>query len=351
MSTPTGQALRPIHKKIFCLLIGLSLIALFFHIADFSWKDVFERITGAGWYILFGVTFFTTTLYYMSALKWKYIVGDLNGGVSIPIGYLFHYSAMGYLIALVVPQAVSDVGIRSLYLKRSHKIPLKLGVYSILLDQFFNVMISSIFILPAVLFLSKVFSIGMTLAFTLLVTGFFFVIFWRYNRIILMGIARMYSWIVELWYRIPLLKLRRLPETHLNNVNFSIDLEIARKLMVFTIIRHFLIVVRLYVIIVVFELNISFFILFLCGSLMLPFGLIAFIPGQLGLGELGWYGALSLAGISDPEIVLFVISMRIFSTLAIILTGAMSGLIFRIFTRRIGGSLTEEAADPSTASK
>ncbi len=321
-------------KEFYGLLIGSGLIALFFHLADFSWKDVTSRIMDGGWILLLGVSAFTAIFYYITTLKWRYIAGDLIGSnINISFGHLYHHVAMGYLFALVIPQAVSDVGVRSYSLKNTHGVPFKTGAYSVLLDQFLNVMISLVFVLPAIAFLLMKFSLFHTLLMVLVCMASFSIIFCRFNGHILSACAYTYSWLVRLSYRIPLLKIKR-SHTLVSAEDFNIRPEIARKVLVIGFIRHFLIALRLYFIVLVLGIEMNYLVLLLCSSLMLLIGLISFIPAQLGLGELGWYGVLSWASISDPEIVLFVISARIFSNLAIIVASSLTLLVHNLYSRR-----------------
>jgi uncharacterized protein (TIRG00374 family) len=300
-------------KEFYGLLVGSGLIALFFHLADFSWKDVSSRIMDGGWILLVGVSAFTAIFYYITTLKWRYITGDLIGSnKNISFGNLYHHVAMGYLFALVIPQAVSDVGVRSYSLKNSHGVPFKTGAYSVLLDQFLNVMISLVFVLPAIAFLLMKFSFFNTVLMVLVCIALFSIIFCRFNGNILSVCAHVYARLVRLSYRIPFLKIKR-SHTLVSAEDFNISPGIARKVLVIGFIRHLFIALRLYFIVLV---------------------LISFIPAQLGLGELGWYGVLSLASISDPEIVLFVISARIFSNLAIIATSSITLLVHNLIKRR-----------------
>lgn len=321
-------------KEFYGLLVGTGLIALFFHLADFSWKDITSTIMDGGWVLLVGVSAFTAIFYYITTLKWRYIAGDLIGSnKNISIGHLYHHVAMGYLFALVIPQAVSDVGVRSYSLKSSHDVPLKTGAYSVLLDQFLNVMISLVFVPTAIAFLLMKFSMFHTLLMVLISIVLFSIIFCRFNENILSICANVYTWLVRFSCRIPFLKIKQ-SHTLVSAEDFSIRPGTARKVLMIGFIRHFFIALRLYFIVLVLGIEMNYLVLLLCSSLMLLIGLISFIPAQLGLGELGWYGVLSLASISDPEIVMFVISARIFSNLAIIVTSSLTLLVHNFYSKR-----------------
>lgn len=328
-------------KEFYGLLVGTGLIVLFFHMADFSWKDVSSRIMDGGWILLLGVSAFTAIFYYIATLKWKYITGDLVGSSkNISFGHLYHHVAMGYLFALVIPQAVSDVGVRSYSLKNRHGVPYKTGAYSVLLDQFLNVMISLVFVLPALGFLLMKISLFHTLIMVLGCIVIFSIIFCRYNGQILSNCAHIYSWLIRLSYHIPFLKIKR-SDTIVSADDFKISADAARKILMIGFIRHLFVALRLYFIVLVLGIEMNYLVLLLCSSLMLLIGLIPFIPAQLGLGELGWYGVLSWASLSDPEIVMFVISARIFSNLAIIVTSSITLLVHNLSSRRNRNTLVE----------
>ncbi len=321
-------------KEFFGLLVGFGLIALFFHLADFSWKDVSARIVDGGWSILLGVSAFTALFYFVTTVKWRYIAGDLVGNYkNISFGHLYHHVAMGYLFALIIPQAVSDVGVRSYSLKNTNGVPLKIGAYSVLLDQFLNVMISFVFVVPAIALLLMKISLFHTLIMVFVCIALFSILFCHYNRIILSICANAYTWLIRLSSRIPYIKRKR-SGTVVTAEDFYISRDIAGKVLVVGLVRHFLIALRLYFIVLVLGIEMNYLVLLLCSSLMLLIGLISFIPAQLGLGELGWYGVLSWAGLPDSEIVVFVISARIFSNLAIIVTSSITLLVHNLIKRR-----------------
>ncbi len=328
-------------KEFYGLLVGSGLITLFFHLADFSWDDVINRIMDGGWIILLGVSIFTAIFYYITTLKWRYITSDLIGSdKKISFGHLYHHVAMGYLFALVIPQAVSDVGVRSYSLKKTHGIALKTGAYSVLLDQFINVMISFVFVVPAIAFLLLKFSMFHTLLLVLVSVVLFSIFFCIFNRNILSTCAKGYTWLVRLSCRIPFLGVNQ-SKSLVTATDFHISPGIARKVLVIAFVRHFLIALRLYFIVLVLGIEMNYLALLLCSSLMLLIGLISFIPAQLGLGELGWYGVLSCASIPDPEIVVFVISARIFSNLSIIITSGITLLVHNMSSKSNGNILVD----------
>lgn len=324
-------------KKITGLLLGLSFFALFFHLIDFSWKDSINLILKNGLLILSCLLVFTALLYYISALKLKYIIIDTTSvHNSLTIGRLFYYTSLGYYLSLLVPQAVVDIGVKGFFLKTSHNVSFKHGAFSVLLDQFFNAIIGILFLVPAILLLTGIFDLKEILIISLFEIGIFVIIFWYYNQVILSLFSKMYFRVLKLLQKLPFYKNKGDKVTRIYAEDFAIRSHTARKLMLWTFVRHLTVVFRLFIIAFILDLQIDFFTLFSCSTLMLYVGIISFIPGQIGIGELGWYGLLSLRGISEPQIFTFIISMRIFSNLAILIIGFLSWIVFDLFSFRVG---------------
>ena len=307
-------------KKIIGVLLGLFLIVLFYYRADFSWEMIINQTLESGLIILIGSTIFTVLLYYLSAYKWQLIIKDLiDNKTTFTFFHLFHYTAIGFIFSYFLPRAVSDVGIKSILLKRNYNIPYKAGVYSVLLDQFFNLILTFAFLLPAIALMANIHNIRFVLLLNLVGLGIFIILFYCFSSIVLSLLAKSYAWLIRQFQKIRFLKHKFPQEFSVLSSEFSINTNTARNVFLLTLIRLLPMVLRLYVIVLILDIDLNFYYLLLCCSVMLLFGLITIIPAQLGIGEWGWYAMLALAGLPDPQIVLFVLSSRIYSNLSILI--------------------------------
>jgi len=333
---------RMLFKPLFSLAVGAGLMALVFNLADFSWEDIGIHIFQGRLSLLLGVLVCTAMIYYVSAFRWAYIIKDLSiDETKVPIGYLYHYISMGSMSSLVLPLVVGDVSIRILSLRMKNGVSLSRAAYSIIFDQLITFMTNTIYVLPALAFLLKTLSIGAAMALALMMVAFFFVIAWRLNRSIFSTVARLYAFIVHLTSGLPFVNRGRV-DFQAQADNFSVSSGTVLKVLACGQIKYLLIIFRLNVVAVSLNLDIGFWTFFLGCSLVLTISLISFIPANLGVSELGWYGVLSLAGIPDQNVVTFIFCERIFSSLSIIIVGGMTWLICQV----TGHALTSRESKP-----
>ena len=326
--------------------VGLALIVLFFHIADFRWDDVWLKLRQGGWRTLGSVVLFTVLLYAVSAVKWSIIIRDLNpGSGGVPLGSLFRYLSVGYFFGLFIPQAMSDVIVRGVALKRSHRLSLRAGTYTVLIDQITNMAVALLFLLPALLHFSKIVSPAVSAALVVVSAVLLAGAFRLSNRWLFTLFGRGYLFAISLVRRLPFLKGSG-PDPGLAEMDFVLSAPAALRVIGWSLLRNLVLATRLYGIVWIMDLRISFFTLLLCSSVMAFVALIALIPGQLGLGEMGWYALLLLSGAPDPDIVVFVVSSRIFSNLAIIAVG----MAVWLGSAPAAASAREEGGDPAAVS-
>ncbi|MBF0179309.1 MAG: flippase-like domain-containing protein [Magnetococcales bacterium] len=314
-------------KKLVSLSIGLGLVVIFFHIADFSWHDVLEHMREGGWQTLLGVIFFTFLMYLLSAIKWSIIIHGLYPEIkNISVRALYGHISISYIAGLIIPQAVSNIFIRSVGLRKHNNVAMQVGIYTVLIDQITNLLSIIIYIIPSIIIFFRIGSRETAIWLASVSTIFLVIIFSRYHRIVFQMVGHGYACLISLFHRIP---YRKSAANEIKfDMNFTLSDQAAFYSIMAALIRHVVIAVRLYLIVWFMNLNIDFFILFCSSSITLLIGILTMIPGQLGVGEMGWYALLGISGSPDSDIVVFVVSMRIFSNVAIILLGLIELVAF-----------------------
>ena len=316
------------HKKIVGSLLGGLLLVLFFYIADFSWDQVFGQIRQHGLSVFAWSIGATVILYYLTARKWQaLLVGMEQQWSALSVWALYQYIAVGYIVAFVVPQAISDLGCRGGLLAKNSEVPLPAATYSVLVDQFTSVLISFSFAIPATLLCLGLLSWSGALVGGVVAAVFLVVMIGLYPLAFFHMCAWGYKKMVQMLGTIPLLRNFSQGLTLFDQHTFPLKRRAALRFIILGLLRHCWNSCRLFLIAAGLGLNISFGQIFFCASILLLLGLIAHIPGQLGLGELGWFGALKLLGVADQDIVTFVVAMRIFSNLSIVLVSSVSWLM------------------------
>jgi len=345
----TGNRSRRPIKLLIGLPAGVVLIVLVLYLADFSWQGVADQIMGARWHILLGVAVSTAVIYYVASLRWRFIVGDLTGGLTnVPVGYFYFYVAVASLSGLLIPRTVGDISVRSLALKFSGGVPLTRGVYSVVVGHLMTFMVNSLFVLPAILFLTKTLSLGQAMVLALVIVALFVTLFLLFNRYLFAAAARVYYSFLNLAARLPVLKKRMGPQAAFVAADFHVTRKTAGKIMLCGLAQYFLVILRLYIVAYALRLDIGFPLLFLGASILLTLSLISVFPASLGLSEAGWYGVLSLAGVADPSAITFIVGERIFSTLAIIVVGGLTWFAYQLFSgpRRTDSTQAPAAVKP-----
>jgi uncharacterized protein (TIRG00374 family) len=221
---------------------------------------------------------------------------------------------IGMLIGQVVPVTVGMLGGRPVALSLSQGVSLKRSALSVFLDKLFDLILALLLVVPVALYL--VGWISRTLAFGLiagLVVLGGLVIAWQYEWMMrLMGqvaarlakpIARVPVIGQRLARRLPAQMDRLSSETLVPN-------QLAGRGFFLTLMMYALLSVRLFFISEALHLEIPWY-LFAMGVCVAQLALVfAITPGSLGFLEAGWGAVLGLAGLSQDQILIFVIARR-----------------------------------------
>jgi uncharacterized protein (TIRG00374 family) len=253
---------------------------------------------------------------FLTSVRWGLIVEALEGGTGRTRLQYFYYVMMGKMSSTFVSQYVGDYGVRPLALKASGDTSMGRAFYSVLLDRFFDLFLSLLFLVPGVLYLAGL----ITPEVLALLVIFFVVAYWatiaRNHQVVSSLLASAAGVVHGLGSKAPVLRgaLARVAST-LEGAGTGFD-QVGRRCMtsanLLTLGRYVAMAARAYFIALALNLSIPFWLAFLAVGLVRFTLLFAVAPGRLGVLEVGWYGVLALGGLATSTIIPFLIGLRIY---------------------------------------
>lgn len=231
----------------------------------------------------------------------------------------FHYVMMGKVSSMFVSQYVGDYAVRPLALTASSSTGLGTAFYSVLLDRLFDLVLSLLFVVPALLYLARMVSEEMAILLMAGVLATYWLASARNHRILTGALSAVIG-AMERWKaRLPFM------ESTIGRVVEVMEggrkglAEVGQKCItaanLLTFGRYLAMALRAYFICLALHLAMPFWVVFVAVGLVRFSLLFAVAPGRLGVLEVGWYGILALAQIDSSAIVPFLIGLRVYGVL------------------------------------
>ncbi|MBU4263826.1 MAG: flippase-like domain-containing protein [Proteobacteria bacterium] len=310
---------------------GLLLSGLLIWIVsrlDIDWQEVIRIILTidplficVGYLLMFGV-------FFCAALRWMLVVKELDTlARNRSYFYFLRYAVLGGVSEILFLGALGNIGVKSMALKIDGQVPLTKGTYSVLFDQLITLLINTFFLIPACLFLAKMISLaqGVWLAATLLLL--FFLLFWVCNRFMIGSVMWLYSVALQALAFLPFAK-NRLPEQATRKDQFAISRAASLKVFLVAIMKYFLLAAFSFTVALAVGISLPFSIFLLSEGAVMTLVTFPILPGNVGVSEAGWYGVLSLVGISSQaSLMAFMITSRLLFNLSVLLVGFTVWLI------------------------
>jgi uncharacterized protein (TIRG00374 family) len=256
---------------------------------------------------------------FLTSVRWALIVNSLEGGGAHSRLHYFYYVMMGKMSSLFVSQYVGDYGVRPLALKASGAATLGRALYSVLLDRTFDLILSLLFLVPALLYLVRIISPEMMIVFVFLLLAVYWAVSAKNHWILTSSLAAIARGVDRNKGRVPLMAsiLGKVVRT-LESANRGLE-EVGQRCVtvanLLTLGRYLAMALRAYFISLALNLAIPFWAIFL-GVGIVRFSLVfAVAPGRLGALEVGWFGVLALVGIDSSIIIPFLIGLRVYGLL------------------------------------
>jgi uncharacterized protein (TIRG00374 family) len=252
----------------------------------------------------------------LTSVRWGLIVDSLEGSAAHSRLQYFYYVMMGKISSTFVSQYVGDYGVRPLALKSSSDTSVARALYSVLLDRLFDLVLSLLFLGPGLLYLSGLVSTEALMLLVVLLVGGYWAISAKNHHLLSGFLGVTVRALGGEGRSVPLIggMLGRLASA-LEGARTGFD-QVGRRCIttanVLTLGRYLAMAMRAYFIAVALDLSIPFWLAFLAVGLVRFTLLLAVAPGRLGALEVGWFGVLAVAGISNATIIPFVLGLRLY---------------------------------------
>ena len=297
-------------SRVLQWLLAVALVALFLVLVDTS---ELRRLPQVSWPWLGGVLLASAGLVWSAAARWRNIAIVTVGGGSASLTRYLHAFLLGRVLGFLLPAEATDVGIRTLALRRSEKFSLAGAAYTVLLDRLLDLIVLLWLVVPALLHLGG--WIGQSTALGIGLAGIVLtpVAVGRRHRAALRRLTRAYSRMVRLLRFLPGNLGAEIPEFERQGAEVAREGRAFFIIYVLSAVKLLMVVARFYFVARALDVPVSAATAFVCVPLAQAAALAAVTPGGLGILEAGWYGILRWAGLASQETVLLVIGWRLYT--------------------------------------
>jgi uncharacterized protein (TIRG00374 family) len=249
----------------------------------------------------------------------------------------FRWLMNSYVVGMIVPTDLSLAGLRVFYMSRSKVLVPEVGLFSVLLDRAFDLLIFALFALASILYFGGLLSgtaamilLGFLVA---LVLAVFTILGGRSITLIL----RAYRWAFGMFRYLPFLKERLGGDGSRPGAAADFRRSAIAGIVLLSVVKYLCMVLRFYFLGQAFGTGLSLFHALLVVPLVQAAFMVSITPGGLGIVELGTYGALRLAGVADDHILLFVVGQRVIVSSTVLGTALVAHLAGILWSWAKGG--------------
>ena len=288
-----------------------------------TWRQV---LAGDRWALL--AAFLTTgSAHVLSATRLRLMAHSMTGRKLAPWRRFYYLNMTARALGLVVPRSLSTLGGKSVAL-RSLGVSLKRSVWTVLMDNLFDLSLLGVLAVPALFFLKGWVSSGGFIALVLGLTLAFAGGLWWIT-----ATGRLFP-LLRWLGRIPWLEsaLRRAQGTALRlGPEGANDLlptrSTALRALVLSVLLNGALATRFYYIARAVGVVYPWLIFAACFPLTQLSLVLAVTPGGLGLFDAGWYGVLLLGGVPHQEALTFVVAQRAYVFVFVLVWAGFSTLL------------------------
>ncbi|MBF0245104.1 MAG: flippase-like domain-containing protein [Planctomycetes bacterium] len=243
-----------------------------------------------------------------SACKWEVLVRASTSVRPLPRLFFFHTAAAAHVVAQIAPQGVGSTATKGLALSVRDGFSLQRGLYIALFDHFGDLIVMLLFAVAGLAFFSGKASACVALGIAGLICLAVFAAALRWHVAMPRLLIGTWNSLAGLAARLLHRKIRPLPveEGRLGRreVMAIFGLSLA---------KYVAMNLRVHAVVLMLGLPLGLPELLLYTAFIQIVSILGCTPGGLGFVEAGWYGALFLIGVEEPEAVVFLGVLRISS--------------------------------------
>ena len=291
-------------KWALSLAAGAALVVLTFRATGSEPAQIREALAGLEWLFVALIVLCTLAHLWITGEKWR-ILAERQGTPPASPGFYLYYSAASAVLGQVLPVYAANVGVRAWAAKRHQAVPVSRGVFTALYDQFSDLLVALVVLLPALLTALRWCSMGAALALMVAGVALTGLVVGRLQRTLVGLLARLYR--------------RCRPKYAGSDGNESVlyDAALATRLYWIAALRYAVLILRGYLVARAAGYSLGLGELVFAGAIVQFAPFVSFTPGALGVVEWGWIGTLAIFGVPAAEAARFALVHRILGAGAI----------------------------------
>ena len=301
---------------IFSLSLGWFLIWLILRFTPVSIEQIINQLQHLNLFYVGLVIISTFTHLWITAYKWKLITRKLTSNYQTSQNFYLSYIVFANLVAQFVPQQIGLTFVQSLALK-IHKISsLSQGFFSVVYDQFFNILIPLLLLPPSLLLLLGKIPLSVAIFASLGILLLVHCLILRWHKPLLLWLFKTYERVKKS------VQTDRLSEPPIFSTRFTV------RLFWLSALRHANWMLRSFFVVMAGGLAIQFWAIAFTTNLVQTAMIVSITPANLGFMEWSWIGGLKLLGVPAVVAGNFAVLQRILGIFSIILIASFCWFIF-----------------------
>jgi len=331
IKSPKALLKSPIY--IIQLAAGLLLYLGILRLAGVD-LETLNFLQSLDWASLFFSFLLTLLLTGFISYRWALLANGLAGYRALSQLDSYFYVLAGRSIGFVLPKDLSDMVVRTLFLARRNKVPLHVSTSSLILDKMLDLIVSAVFVGPALFFMLGQATLSEALTLLLILGVFVFLVLLFGSPLVLRVIFFFYNLASGFVLRLLRREVHPVQPVSLPPKTFAIGY-------LASVAKQLCIGLRAFFLGQAVGIFLSPLAFLFGASITQMSYVISVTPDGLGVYDAAWYGVLSLCGVSDSAIGSFLILQRVFIILVI---GALTLLMFGLVSLKRGNLNEGESA-------
>ena len=331
IKSPKALLKSPIY--IIQLAAGLLLYLGILRLAGVD-LETLNFLQSLNWGSLFFSFLLTLLLTGFISYRWALLANGLAGYRALSQLDSYFYVLAGRSIGFVLPKDLSDMVVRTLFLARRNKVPLHVSTSSLILDKMLDLIVSAVFVGPALFFMLGQATLSEALTLLLILGVFVFLVLLFGSPLVLRVIFFFYNLASGFVLRLLRREVHPVQPVSLPPKTFAIGY-------LASVAKQLCIGLRAFFLGQAVGIFLSPLAFLFGASITQMSYVISVTPDGLGVYDAAWYGVLSLGGVSDSAIGSFLILQRVFIILVI---GALTLLMFGLVSLKRGNLNEGESA-------
>ena len=298
--------------SVLSLILGLFLVWLILYLTPVEAEQIFSSLQNLNPVYTCLVLISTFIHLWLTAYKWKLITQKLTSDHKQTQKFYLAYTTLSSLTIQFVPQHVGTLVVQSFAI-RFHKVStVSKGFFCIIYDQFFNLLIPLVLLLPSLLFLFGYLSLPVAIFVSVCSVVIAQYTNKRWHRSFVLLLVKGYQTGKQL--------LLKKPKQAAADGNIPVlGTRFTSNLFWLSVLRHVNWVLRGFLVAMAGGFSIKFWAIAFAVPVIQLAMVLSFTPANLGFMEWSWIGVLGLLHVSTVEAVKFALLQRILGLSSLIL--------------------------------